>query len=45
MTCGPVWTSVTSSPRWFRFSAISRPMKPPPTTTARLAGTMVWKPV
>ncbi len=36
MTWSPRWSSVTWSPRWIRFSAISRPMKPPPTTTARL---------
>ena len=35
MTWSSISTSVTSSPRWARFSAISRPMKPPPTTTAR----------
>ena len=42
---GPRWTSVTSRPRRARFSAISSPMKPPPTTTARRAGTTVWYPV
>ena len=37
--------SVTSSPRWTRFSAISRPMNPPPTTTARFGFVTVWNPV
>ena len=36
--------TVTSKPRWARFSAISRPMNPPPTTTAWRAGRTVWKP-
>ncbi len=35
MTWSSFSTSVTSSPRWTKFSTISRPMNPPPTTTAR----------
>ena len=37
-------TRVTSNPRWIRFSAVSTPMKPPPTTTARVLGRIVWNP-
>ena len=37
--------SVTSSPRCAKFSTISRPMNPPPTTTARLGLVTVWNPV
>ena len=37
-------TRVTSNPRCTRFSAVSRPMKPPPMTTARVLGFTVWKP-
>ena len=37
-------TSVTSSPRWAKFSTISRPMNPPPTTTARFGFVTTWMP-
>ena len=37
MTCGSFSSTVTDSSRWIRFSTISKPMNPPPTTTAVLA--------
>ena len=37
MTCGSFSRTVTESPRWIRFSTISKPINPPPTTTAVLA--------
>ncbi len=45
MTWSSISTSVTSRPRWTRFSAISRPMYPPPTTTARFGLCSDWSPV
>jgi len=44
-TCGRSSTSVIERPRRTRFSTISRPMKPPPTTTARAASrsTIHWR--
>ena len=38
-------TRVTSRPRWAKFSTISRPMNPPPTTTARFGFVTTWWPV
>ena len=38
---GARWTMVTSTPSSRRFSAISRPMKPPPATTARRGAALV----
>ena len=35
ITWSAISTTVTSAPASWRFSAISRPMKPPPMTTAR----------
>jgi len=45
MTWSSFSISVTSSSRWTRFSTISRPMNPPPTTTARSGFVTVWNPV
>ena len=41
MTCSPRWSSATAMPSSRRFSAISRPMKPPPTTVALRAAPSV----
>lgn len=41
ITCRCFSTTVTWIPWWVRFSIISRPMKPPPTTTA-LRGALLW---
>ena len=45
MTWSSFSMSVTSSPRWAKFSTISRPMNPPPTTTARFGFVTTWSPV
>ena len=45
MICSPRCSSVTSKPSPTRFSAVSMPMKPPPTTTARKPLVRVWNPV
>jgi hypothetical protein len=34
MTCSATSTTLTRMPRAFKFSAISKPIKPEPTTTA-----------
>ena len=43
-TWSAISITVVSKPAWARFSAVSNPMNPPPTTTACFAGFTVWNP-